>query len=272
MSYLGSVEPHAGLLRTPHDEALIFKVMSVRDLLSSIEWSYLYFTRIDSYTGEEADQADGHQLQGDQPDNEALLLFPDAGITASDYYKNCRSRTYACCFSLEESVSLWKKYGGGDVNGKVCVVFKFGTLRDMLNRTRQWDHSILQVGTPTFDQILDINYGIVEYVDSEKQRANLDRPPNPITYTYCKSRTFKDEKELRVSLSALGLGKFVLANGSQEEFPRSWKVFFDFRSAIVKGDVKLSCLESECDRGFLESELKRLHFETRYRGEHACLG
>ena len=82
MSYLGSVEPHAGLLKTSHDEQMIFKIMSVCDVLSSIEWSYLYFSRIDSCTGKEADQDDGHQLLGDQPDNKALLLFPDAGITA----------------------------------------------------------------------------------------------------------------------------------------------------------------------------------------------
>jgi hypothetical protein len=41
------------------------------------------------------------------------------------------------------------------------------------------------------------------------------RLPNPIVYTYLKDREqYSEEKELRVSLSAIGMGHFVLDDGS----------------------------------------------------------
>jgi hypothetical protein len=34
--------------------------------------------------------------------------------------------------------------------------------------------------------------------------------PNPIRYTYVKDKSYADERELRISLSAIGMGHFVL--------------------------------------------------------------
>jgi hypothetical protein len=69
-------------------------------------------------------------------------------------------------------------------------------------------------------QIFSVNYGIIEYVDWDRHQANEMRLLNPIVYTYLKDREqFSEEKELRVSLSAIGMGHFVLDDGSMMVFP-----------------------------------------------------
>ena len=46
---LGSIEPHAALLRQPPAGQLLYKVMSVENCVGSIERGYLHFNRVDSY-------------------------------------------------------------------------------------------------------------------------------------------------------------------------------------------------------------------------------
>src|SRR5882672_1919509 len=82
-------------------------------------------------------------------------------------------------------------------------------------------------------QIFDLNYGIVDYVDWASHRANETRLPNPIMYTYLKDRgRFAEERELRISLSALGIGKFVLDDLTEIAFPQHLHLGFDFRAAF----------------------------------------
>ena len=45
----GTVEPHAGLLSIPSDDQLLYKIMTVENLLSSIRGGYLHFNRVDGY-------------------------------------------------------------------------------------------------------------------------------------------------------------------------------------------------------------------------------
>lgn len=72
---VGGLETHAGLLRVPPEEQQLFKVMSVENLLRSIEGSYLHFNRVDSYSdGLGADPHDGEQLRTDRAGNEAARL------------------------------------------------------------------------------------------------------------------------------------------------------------------------------------------------------
>jgi hypothetical protein len=42
---------------------------------------------------------------------------------------------------------------------------------------------------------------------------------------------------MRVSLSALGMGRFVLADGREIEFPPSLQLGFDFRQACADGTI-----------------------------------
>jgi hypothetical protein len=46
---LGSIEPHAGLLTLPPEGQLLYKIMTVENLLRSNGGSYLRFNRVDSY-------------------------------------------------------------------------------------------------------------------------------------------------------------------------------------------------------------------------------
>ncbi len=94
----GLVEPHAGLRAIPTDEQPLFKVMSVGNFLKSIDGSYMYFNRVDSYVDSPlSDPNDGEQLPSDF-DGNAMAKFAKApSFSAADYYARCRSRTYACC-------------------------------------------------------------------------------------------------------------------------------------------------------------------------------
>jgi hypothetical protein len=85
------------------------------------------------------------------------------------------------------------------------------------------------------------------------------RLPNPIVYTYLKDREqFSQEKELRISLSAIGMGYFVLADGSVMDFPTSLQLPFDFRSAFADGTVHQILHAPDCDAAFLDEGLRAL--------------
>jgi hypothetical protein len=132
---LGSVEPLAGRLTPPPQGQPLYKVMSVENLLRSIDGSYLHFNRIDSYgDGPVADPHDGRQLPGDEPGNSVTTFDKAPSFSASNYYELSRQRTYACCFGLEIADYLWNNYGGGSPHGKVAVVFEFARLRGRLNQ------------------------------------------------------------------------------------------------------------------------------------------
>ena len=124
---LGSIEPHAPLLSIPPEVQLLYKVMTVENLLRSVTGNYLHFNRVDSYSDfQNADENDGQQMPKDQPANAAARLQKDPDFSAADYYDQSRARTYACCFSIENSDYIWKNYANGSAKGKVSVVFEFG--------------------------------------------------------------------------------------------------------------------------------------------------
>jgi len=236
---LGSVEPHLPLLKQPADEQKIYKVMSVENFIKSLSGNYLHFQRVDAYKDfPSADALDGQQLPLDQVGNQNTHFAKDPSYTAATYYDSCRSRTYACCFSLENSDYIWNEYGNAESSiGKVCLVFEFGKLRQLLNQTIQnaIEQSSLMCGDLQCHQIFSINYGIVEYVKREEHQLNQERLPNPIQYTYLKEEEkYGQEKELRISLSAIGIGKFALNSGAPLNFPPTMQVQLDFRSAFAR--------------------------------------
>ena len=257
---VGSVEPHAPMLIVPPDDQLLYKIMTVENLLRSIAGAYLHFNRVDSYVDfPRADTHDGQQLPKDLEGNVSTRFEKAPDFSVADYYDQSRDRTYACCFSLENSDLIWNNYANSSKEGKVCVVFEFSKLRDMLNRTMQSGNAQLEYNGNRCRQIFSVNYGIIEYVEWDRHQENAARLPNPIKYTYLKDKKFSEEKELRISLSAPGMGKFVLNDGSMIHFPDSLQVAFDFRAAIADGTIQQILCAPDCDSGFLHAELRNLH-------------
>ena len=90
--------------------------------------------------------------------------------------------------------------------------------------------------------------------------ANGKRLPNPIPYTYLKDKTkFSEEKEFRISLSAIGMGEFALKDGSNLHFPASLYVPFPFKTAIRDGTLRPMLCAPDTDIDFLYAELNKLH-------------
>lgn len=259
---LGMVEPQAGLLRAPPEGQLLYKMMKVENLLRSISASYLHFNRVDRYADfPEADPNDGAQLPADRPINAAISFAKDPAFKLAGYYDTARARTYACSFSLENSAYIWKTYANGNAKGKICVVFDFAKLRARLNQTLAEGNAALEYNGIRCRQIFSINYGIVEYVPWDRHRVNLERLANPINYTYLKCDTYSDDKELRVSLSAFGMGHIILPDG-KTEFPSSLPLSFDFRAALADGTITEFAPGPDCDLEFLRAELGKLQIAT----------
>lgn len=260
---LGDIEPHAPLMRFPPDDQLLYKIMTVENLLRSVTENYLYFNRVDSYSDSPvADGNDGRQLPKDRPHNAAATFKNAPHFSAADYYDQCRSRTYACCFSIENSTYIWENYANGSEKGKVCVVFEFGKLRALLNSALSPAGAVLLCEGNPCRQIFSVNYGLVRYVPLDTHRANEEYLSNPILYTYLKdSGRFREEQELRISLSALGIGHFALSDGSLIEFPRSLQLGFDFRNAIAGAAIREIQPAAEADSDFLKQELSKRGIE-----------
>ena len=261
---LGSVEPHVPLLNVPHDGQLLYKVMTLENLLRSVGGNYLHFNRVDSYTDlprsdPYADPNDGRQLPKNQLTNSHTRFEKAPDFTVGDYYDKSRARTYACCFSLENSNYIWKHYGNGSPKGKVCIVFEFGKLRATLNKTLRCGNAALEYNGMRCHQIFSVNHGIVTYVDWNAHQANIKRLPNPLIYTYLKDKNkFSEENEFRISLSALGMGQFALNDGSTLLFPSSLHLSFIFKTAIRDGTIRQMLCAPNADVDFLHAELYKL--------------
>ncbi len=258
--FLGHIESHAPLLTIPSAGQLLYKIMSVENLTRSVLGRYLHFNRVDSYsdfTG--ADPHDGRQLPKDEPGNASSHFQNKPNFTAADYYDQSRSRTYACCFSLENSDYIWRNYANINERGKVCVVFEFGKLRSTINNILRPGNAAIKYNGNLCYQIFSVNYGLVEYVERDSHQTNSERLPNPIVYTYLKDKNlFAEEKELRISLSALGFGHFALQDGSIFEFPPSLSLAFDFQAAFADNTIVKILHSQDTDTSFLKSELQKL--------------
>ena len=255
---LGCIEPHAGLLTQPPEDHLLYKIMTVENLLRSIDGAYLHFNRVDGYgDGPGADPYDGAQLPMDKPGNAGIGFEKAPAFTAAHYYDRSRSRTYACCFGLENADYLWNNYGSGGAHGKIGLELGFGRLRARLNAFMASEGVHVLQGDVICHQIFDINYGIVKYVDWDRHQANTEWLPNPIQYTYMKAMRFSAENELRVSLSTIGLGTFVSKDGSTMDFPASTQLHFDVRAALADGTIRRLLCVQETDTAYLRAELEK---------------
>ena len=257
--FLGQVEPLAGRLRTPPAGQRLYKIMKVEHLLSSFQGGYLHFNRVDAYRDfAAADTADGAELSSDHAGNAAAYFEKVPDFSLSDLCARARSRAYACCLSLENSSEIWASYAKGSQRGQIGVVFDFGKLRQRLNSTLQQGQSRLMIGDIACHQLFSINYGIVDYVDRIAHRANLERAANPLDYIYLKDQAYQAEQELRISLSASGMGHPVLADGAFLEFPEKLALEFSFQEAFADGTIieLLAC--ETTDSAYLAAELAKL--------------
>src|SRR5664279_439272 len=106
----GSIEPHAAMLNAPEPGQLLYKIMRAEDLIRSMALGYLHFNRVDCYRDfHGADAHDGDQLPGDIAANAATKFEKAPDFSAADYYARSRSRSYACCFSLDNSAHIWRE-------------------------------------------------------------------------------------------------------------------------------------------------------------------
>ena len=238
------LEPRKHLLKQPSDEHLLYKIMSVENFDRSLEGNYLYFNKVDSYSDfPGADAFDSSQLPLDEQSNKASTFEGNPSFSAFDYYNRCRSRTYACCFSLNNSKHIWKNYGNSvDSAGKVCLVFNFGRLRNYLNEILQRG-GLLYRGV-SICPLFSIDYGIVDYVERNQAFANQPYLPNPMTYVYLKDRRYESEAEFRIALSAVGIGHFALGNGELIEFGQYLEFAFDFKGAFNVGAIRHLIIEA----------------------------
>jgi len=255
---LGLIEPHAPVLTQPAPDQRLFKIMKMENLIQSLEGGYLHFNRVDAYSDFPfSDADDGSELPLDQPTNRATSFEKAPDFTLSHYYARSRGRTYACCFSLENSPYMWEHYGRGSALGQVGLEFHFDRLRRRLN-TALLSGVALMCGDEQCRQIFSINYGEVAYLDRATHRSNADRASNPIQYAYIKDRSYSEERELRVSLSALGVGRLVLSDGRELSFPSSLQLCFDFREAIADGTIVRVLTAPKTDNTGLIEALARL--------------
>ena len=255
---MGAVEPHAHLLRQPAEGQLLYKVMRAEYLIDSIAGSYLHFNLVDSYRDfDGADPQDGAQLPADRPGNASVGFQKAPEFKAANYYEQCRARTYACCFALENDDHLWESYGSGGTHGKVAVVLDFAWLRQHINAQIMSDSVKLYWQGVPCRQIFSINYGIINYVDWDRHQLNTEHLPNPILYTYLKAVRFSAERELRVSLSAIGMGKLAFG-GQVMDLPTSLQAPCNFHAGIAENGVRSIDAGPDCDVAWLEAELAKL--------------
>ena len=229
---LGSIEPHSNYLKLPPKNTLLYKVMKVEDFINSILGNYLYFNRVDSYKDFiKADPYDSEQLPLDRVGNASSYFEKDPSFTLERSYDQARQRTYALCLSLENSKYIWTHYGLNGKKGKICLVFDFEKLKESINQNLSSEDAHLQYKNQRCYQIFDINYGLIEYIDKRTFQINTTYLANPIQYVYLKDHRFKQEKELRISLSPVGTG-YKLHNGDIIKFPPYLTMKFDFSRAI----------------------------------------
>jgi hypothetical protein len=84
------------------------------------------------------------------------------------------------------------------------------------------------------------------------------KPSKPCPLRYLKDASYSPEREMRVSLSALGMGEFAYADGSTMAFNDSLQVQFDFRAAFADGTIKQILMAPGSNLDFLRAEFGKL--------------
>ncbi len=115
---------------------------------------------------------------------------------------------------------------------------EFGKLRKALNEIL--DFSYLVQNNNMYLPIFNINYGYVQYCNWDEHSTGSG--VNPINYLYLKDAKYKNEQELRISLSAIGCRKFVSNDRSNIDFSSSLQLEFNWQEAIDRQIIqKIIC-------------------------------
>ncbi len=237
--------PNRNVLQLPPENTSLYKVISLENLTKSIKDQYLFFTRVDQYNDfPDSDEHDGEQTLNDREAHKNRNL-QNSDFTMEKFYDQNRKRTYACCFSLENSPHIWENYGGDDPKQKICLIFCLSKLKEYLNS--QLARTTIYIDTIEYHQIFNINYGVVSYVNWNNHTERRKYEPNPIQYTYIKDEKFSNEKEFRITLSTIALGNF-----QGFKFPSSIGLEFDFHKAINSGVIRQFIV----NEGFSETNIK----------------
>lgn len=230
------VEPYAGRLIQPDKGQKLYKIIKQNHFDDMVKRNYLFFNRVDSYSG---DLFDGEQLPMARTLRQTSFFMKAPDFSLADYYDNARKRAYACCFSLEYLKRMRDEYGG---NSPIVIEIDFDFLRTTLNATMQnagvvYEESVLP-------NMLEINYGIMQYVDRASYEGEYSHAP--VSNLYFKDKKYENEKEFRISLSAIGMGGFTFPNGAILDFPNFLELEFNWRQAFEEGWAK---------------EIKRINYE-----------
>lgn len=218
------VEPNKEKIKQPCDNQLLYEIIQRKNYDDMVARGYIYFNRVDSYKD---DTADGEQPSCDRLRNQQSHFVKAPAFTLENYYDKARSRAYASCFSLKPMEHMKEGYGG---ENPVCLQFRFADLRKNLNKTIS--ESIIMCNGYPCKQFLNINYGEISYLSKEEYCSDYI---NPIHYLYMKDDRYKDEKELRVTLSALGIGHYAMNDGNFLSFPKGLELSFDWHKAFEEG-------------------------------------
>ncbi|HGK7612073.1 TPA: hypothetical protein ACJ6J3_15705 [Legionella pneumophila] len=221
------LEPHKHILKKPHGNKDIYKIIPGNNFLDMIKEKYLYFRRVDTYSDDLNDSALPNR---DRNLSEQSKFQYAPNISMADYYDKCRAKSYACCFTTQISKYVWEHYCNNDPNA-ICIIFRSGQLITYLNSTL--NNSRLIINERVHHDFFWVNYGLVDYIDYDDKYL-LELLPNPTEYLYIKDRRYSKEKEFRISLSCLQYEHYVLPNGEELQFPESIKLEFDFTKNIVK--------------------------------------
>lgn len=189
-------------------ERFLYKIISLDNFLSSIRENYLYFNRVDSYKDfKQADPYDSVPLSLDEEVNKKSFFENRPELNINDYYHSIRNKTYACCFSIENSKNILKEYGD------ICVRFKSSYLLNKIEELNKPDEKI--------DKILTYNY--VNYMNFDLDKLNKIYTENIFRYLFVKRNDFFKEKEFRVALS------FCKPEDCNNTF---YKLYFNFKEAL----------------------------------------
>jgi hypothetical protein len=260
------IEPHAGLLKKPDKEAFLYKIIPSKYFLDMLKNNYLYFRRVDTYYDDQKDSA--------QPENHRRnygnITFENApNFELTDYYNRFRSRTYACCFTTENTEYIREHYSNGDPNA-VCLAFKYGPFIDQLNSTYKGSKILLR--DQFLDNFLNINYGIVTYGTFNEFISKRDGAANPIEFAYFKDKEkFSEEKEFRITLSTHGMPKkFQLSDKSEFIFPESIQLGLSLREAIISKSLQTILISEKSTSDFrkeLERKINKYNIKIKFTQE-----
>ncbi len=252
-----SIEPHAPLLKKPGENSVLYKIVSSENFIDMVQHDYLYFKRVDTYSD---DKRDSDQPDKDKEISDKSKFEKAIDYTAKNYYDSCRSKTYACCFSTENTASLWENYGD-DRSGGVCLVFDCHKLINFMNLS--FDETRIIYQNQKLMNFFYINHGLVTYGDFNNAFLK-ERLPNPIQYVYFKGADkYTEEKEFRMSLSCLGICKYMFPDGTEFSFPDSLQLSFDFAEAIRRGVLRrIEVRDQSGDEDKIKKELGAL-FEKK---------